>query len=808
MGDFNLNWIDKTRRKKQKNMANKFHLTQMIENPTRITRSSKTLLDLIFSNKRERISKTYNLITGLSDHNLTLVARQLSKKRLRNNTPEGKQYISLIPKTHMQHLETGFRETHWENVVKGKNCEQACKDLLDTIKGLLSKYTKNIPRKQRKRTLPWFSTLLLKLLKQRDAALKKSLKSGLDTDRLIYKGLRNKATSELRKARANYFLDIIKQGNKGNSKLLWRTIDQLSGKEHKESVPLHLKINGTLQNDSLIIANSFNDYFINSVLELGGSISASSPSSNLDKSYSISCMNFNLIDEEKINQILSTISNSKAKDIWGIDTFLLKKFKDVLTTPITHIVNKSLEENYFPNALKTAIVTPIFKAGDKQDVTNYRPISILPAISKVIEKTVAEQLVKHLNTKKLMHPMQFGFRANHSTDTACCYFVEHIKANLDKGGVVGAVFLDLRKAFDTVNHTVLLSKLACFQLAPSVLKWIESYLLNRAQCVKINDKASSLKACSMGVPQGSILGPLLFSTYINDLPSVCDGVEILMYADDTVLFTHGKDLGQVANKLTQTLTNVSMWLKNSCLTLNTEKTVTMFFHNRFKLNIIPDIYVDGTKLKNVEEFKYLGVILDSTLSFKKHIKKLGNTVKYSISNFRHIRNSLTVDAAVTYVNAMIMSHLHYCLSSWSQANKTVLRSIDSLYKQALKVLDRRSFQYHHCPILGKYNMLSLENIIRFSDLRLIHKIIHNAAPPPLKTFVQPCSEQMSRTSRSTSRGDCSLPNRRTTFAQSAFSFRATKTWNSLPSDLKCITDYQAFSRAVKKWILTNQSCQH
>lgn len=187
-------------------------------------------------------------------------------------------------------------------------------------------------------------------------------------------------------------------------------------------------------------------------------------------------LNFNHIDEAVINQILSTVSNSKAKDIWSIDTFLLKKFKDVPSTPITHIVNRSLEEIFSPNALKAAIVTLIFKAGDRQDVNNYRPISILPAISKVIEKTVSEQLIAHFNAKNLMHPMQFGFRANHSTDTACCYFTEHIKANLDKGGVVGAVFLDLRKAFDTVNHPVLLSKLASFQLSPSVLDWIESYL--------------------------------------------------------------------------------------------------------------------------------------------------------------------------------------------------------------------------------------------------------------------------------------------------------------------------------------------
>lgn len=167
--------------------------------------------------------------------------------------------------------------------------------------------------------------------------------------------------------------------------------------------------------------------------------------------------------------------------------------------------------------------------------------------------------------------MQFSFRANHSTETACCYFLEATKASLDKGGVVGAVFLDLRKAFDTVNHSALLSKLVSFKLSPNIMKWFQAYLSGRSQCVRIEDKTSSLRACTLGVPQGSSLGPLLFSTYINDLPSICDGVETLMYADDTVIFTHGKDAETVAAKLTATMEKIAEWLSQSCLTLNTEK---------------------------------------------------------------------------------------------------------------------------------------------------------------------------------------------------------------------------------------------
>uniref|UniRef100_A0A8C6TXT2 Reverse transcriptase domain-containing protein n=1 Tax=Neogobius melanostomus TaxID=47308 RepID=A0A8C6TXT2_9GOBI len=288
-----------------------------------------------------------------------------------------------------------------------------------------------------------------------------------------------------------------------------------------------------------------------------------------------------------VNKVLSSLSNSKAKDIYGLDTIFLKKYKHYLTPPITKLINSSLEECTFPTALKSAIVTPIYKSGDKQAISNYRPISLLPVFSKAIEKVVAEQLTTHLENESLLHPMQFGFRTNHSTETACCYFMESIKSSLDTGKVVGAVFLDLRKAFDTVNHLVLLSKLKQYNLSINTLSWIKSYLAGHAQCVRVSEAVSPLRECTMGVPQGSILGPLLFSLYINDLPSVCDDVDVQMYADDTVIYTDGKDHEQVATKLSKAMDKISIWLNDSCLTLNVSKTATMFFSTKPNKKHIP-----------------------------------------------------------------------------------------------------------------------------------------------------------------------------------------------------------------------------
>ncbi len=216
--------------------------------------------------------------------------------------------------------------------------------------------------------------------------------------------------------------------------------------------------------------------------------------------------NISEVSESYLIQFLSQLKSSRAKDVFDCDSVLVKKYANVLSTPITHLVNLSIKQCYFPSAWKSAVIAPIFKTGDPANVTNYRPISILPVVSKVIEKVVCNQLVEHLNLGLFpLHPMQFGFRAHHSTETANCYFVEQIKSSLDRGGVVGAVFLDFKKVFDTVNHNFLLSKLSRFNFSTNTLTWMESYLSLRKQCTRINDACSPFLDCDIGVPQGSFL---------------------------------------------------------------------------------------------------------------------------------------------------------------------------------------------------------------------------------------------------------------------------------------------------------------
>uniref|UniRef100_A0A3B3CCL8 Reverse transcriptase domain-containing protein n=1 Tax=Oryzias melastigma TaxID=30732 RepID=A0A3B3CCL8_ORYME len=813
LGDFNINWLDKSNSKKLRQITTKFQMMQMMKTATRITKSSESMIDLIFTNKEERITKSYNLITGLSDHNLTLIIRKLSKTRYNNSSRVNfNTVIPRISKRDLGSFDNEIQQIKWDQITCNKNCQDATADFMKYFSDLVQKYSKELPHKCKiKTSLPWINETVLKLMKQRDAALKKYLKTGLLTDTLLYKELRNNVTSLLRKSKANFYLNLIEQA-KGNTKKLWQTINKITARENHSSQKFEIFINENLETDVQMVANHFNDYFIESVknLEIQNknfrNFSKSTDFVVLDGQNSLY---FKLTDEREINKILQTFTNSKSKDIWGMDNALLKRHKEMFVTPIVYITNKSIEENTFPTAFKTAVITPLFKSGDKRSLCNYRPISILPAVSKVVEKVIAEQLKKHLSTNNFLHPMQFGYRTQHSTETACCYFIETAKAKLDKGGVLGAVFLDLSKAFDTVNHSVLLRKLAHYDLSPSAMQWIESYLCGRVQHVRINSTLSTSKTSDLGVPQGSVLGPLLFTIYINDLPSVCSDVDIQMYADDTVVYVHGSDAASVAKKLTNALENISLWLQSASLTLNLNKTVAMYFTKTKKQkSSFPCIYINKCQIKTVDEFKYLGVILDTNFSFKKHVKKVSNTIKYSLSVFRNIRNKLTHDSAKVYLDAMILSHIGYCISCWSQACETTTRPLKSLYNQAVKVLDKKPLRSHHCPIFTKHGMLNFDSITTYMNMRLLFKILNNMAPPPLKKYVQLCSEETTRTTRSTSHNDCRLPKRSSAFGQTAFSYKAIKEWNKLPQSLKLSPEINNFSRNLKELLLDKQQCQH
>ena len=323
----------------------------------------------------------------------------------------------------------------------------------------------------------------------------------------------------------------------------------------------------------------------------------------------------------------------------------------------------------------------------------------------------------------------------------------------------------------------------------------------------VGDVKSPYLDCPVGVPQGSTLGPILFSLYINNFFDVCKGINAQLYADDAVIFTPAKNMTEASQILTTAMAHVQDWLADSCLSLNVKKSVCMIFDKRPPNTDHSGVFLGGEELALVSEFRYLGVILDSTLSFRKHIKKVSNSVKYNLANFRQIRNSLTSSAALLFLHCMVFSHIDYCLTSWSLACTTALKPIESLYKKALKTLDKKPISFHICKILKKYNFFSFHNFKTFRFACFIYKSLNGLAPPPLNEFIKK-KALGGMSTRACVRGDCDIPHRRTTYGRNVLSVVGGDIWNSLPSTIRECPTFSSFKGNLKHWLRSHQNCDH
>jgi len=280
-----------------------------------------------------------------------------------------------------------------------------------------------------------------------------------------------------------------------------------------------------------------------------------------------------------------------------------------------------------------------------------------------------------------------------------------------------------------------------------------------------------------------------------------------LYADDTVLYVHAKTKQEAAAILSAALAPVSNWLNESCLHLNTKKTVCMFFSRQSAEGDLPSVVVNGESLDVMEEFKYLGVVFDTNLSFKAHVKKIKNIINFNLSNFYHIRPFLTSKTAKVYMHAMIFSHINYCCTTWTHTTESILKPIKSLFKKAVKILARKPLRFHYCNVLKKFNILDLDSHQTFMDACLIYKILNASAPPPLNEFIQKKNNE-GRTTRAQTRGDCNVPRRRTKFCQMVLSVRGTHSWNKLPLYIRNCNNYILFKKNLKHWLRIKQTCTH
>ena len=438
--------------------------------------------------------------------------------------------------------------------------------------------------------------------------------------------------------------------------------------------------------------------------------------------------------------VLESVNKLKTKNSVGRDNISTKLLKDIIECiiyPVTHLFNLSFRTGYIPSEYKCAKVIPIFKSGDKASFNNYRPISILPTFSKLLEKIAARQMFKYLNKFNIFYKHQYGFRPRHDTNQPIIQLMNKIYEGLNKkkSEYSLGIYLDLKKAFVTVNTEILLKKLNHYGFRNTSNTWFRNYLTNRTQFVCINGVCSLEKLLTCGVPQGSVLGPLLFLLYINDLPLATDFFTNL-FADDTSFLMSSPDLDSLILSANNELAKASLWFKTNRLTLNVSKTKYMVFRNK-AMPMDADkckIKIDNEELERIGRdckntyFKFVGIKLDEFLTFEHHIDHVSSKIAKATFALRQIKKKFPLKIRKLVYSSLVKSHLEYGICIWGSSKCTKIKKVINLQKKAVRTVNNANFRAHCDPIFSKLELLKFDDLYKINVLSFMYNYFYSKLP--------------------------------------------------------------------------------
>lgn len=406
---------------------------------------------------------------------------------------------------------------------------------------------------------------------------------------------------------------------------------------------------------------------------------------------------------------------------------LIKKVIDSIINPLTYICNLSFTTGSFPQKMKIAKIIPLYKAGEKHHFTNYRPVSLLCQFSKILEKLYIVRLDNFINKHNILTDSQYGFRANRSTAMALMELTEEITNSLDNKKYVVGVFIDLKKAFDTINHDILLKKMERYGIRGVALNWLNSYIRNRQQFVQMGDHKSSHADITCGVPQGSVLGPLLFILYINDICSVSNILKFVLFADDTNVFCSGENLQQLLEVTTTEISKLKLWFDVNKLSLNLSKTKLMLFGNR-KVDTQVQMTIDDVNIERVYENKFLGVLLNHKICWKPHINYIKTKIARSTAVLGKTKHILDNKSLYILYCSLVLPYLNYCVEIWGNTYKSNLKPLCTLQKRAIRIINKLGYLEHTNTLFLKSHAMKLRDLAEFKTAQIMFRARNNSLP--------------------------------------------------------------------------------
>ncbi len=814
MGDFNIDLLkDDSERPIHDylDLIYSYSLIPTIYKPTRITKTSATLIDNILTNC-ENVEKSVILVTGMTDHMPTAMVSNLSlhNKDKRKNTCSYKRCYS---DDNISKFKNNLSKVNWNEVLDNIDAEHDYNVFVNKFQEL---YDESIPLKKctskSKKTpkSPWITKGLLKSINHKNKLYKKYIHCPSDSNYHKFKTFRNKLHSLIRKAKRSYYFTHFEQV-KNNLRQTWKTINTVIGRTRKQTLNDQFRReSGTIITDPRKISDEFNDFFVNVGPNLASKIHSSGKQyyDYLNNSHTNSVF-FKPITEYEVLKIINNFDKNKSAGHDGIGNLIVKRVANEIAQPLTNIFNLSLSTGKVPDQLKIAKVIPIYKKDDEEIFSNYRPVSVLPCFSKILERLVFNRCIKFIDQNDILNNKQYGFRANHSTHMAIMQLVDKVNKAVEKNETTIGVYLDLSKAFDTIDHNILLYKLEHYGFRGVVFDWFKSYLNDRKQFVNYNTHKSDLKRILCGVPQGSILGPLLFILYINDIINTSTMLEFILFADDTTILYSNTDIPKQIQQINIELSEVNNWFKANKLSVNASKTnymimgtpkMTSLGHGNSQLNL--NVILDDTELERVNKTKFLGVIIDENLTWKNHIDGITKTISRNIGMLNKLKFFMPERILYTLYCSLILPYINYGILIWGKACKTHLEKIHKLQKWAVRIISNSHYRSHSGPLFLKYNLLNVYKNYELEAGVFMYNYFKKLLPQSFNDFFTKPSEVHNYHTRN--RNNYYHTRNKKVFSDKTIRTTGPILWNSLQDEIKNVNSTKHFRKIFKLSLLNSQ----
>jgi len=734
-GDINidLNKVDVNTVKYQ-NILSYYGFKSCINEVTRVnvTNGSASCIDHFFL----KHTNVFNNIMGyvcqnsITDHYSTILSfNKIGLVRQKNNIVDEENIDYVL----FDKLKNILNQENWETVLNSSNVDTAIEIFLPIIENSIKncKVTKciRVPKSKTK-IKKWITSGIVTSIRSRDKLFNKLKKqpfnSGLKNKYIKYKNL---LTKVIKYARDMYFSkNIIKA--KGDPKKVWNLINEAmynnTSNDKKINISSILDSENKILTDSTDIANQFNTYFAT----VGENIADQIKIHNPDKIYksnikvNSNTIFLNHITKKEIKSHIQSCKESTSFFTCNLTNHIIKQIIDYILVPLEHIFNLSLSTGIFPNVFKQTLIIPLFKHGEKQNCSNYRPISLTYTLSKVLEKCIKTRLYDFLEKSKIFSENQFGFRHNKGTSIALQTLISCIHNKLDQGNSTLGIFLDVKKAFDSVDHKILLNKLDKYGIRGTPNNLIKSFLENRSQQVRINDVLSSLSLLNYGVPQGTVLGPLLFIVYINDLLNLDTECSIYCFEDDTTILIHDLNKINLMRKASKIMTSVKNWFNANSLEINFNKTCYLSFSiskiRSLDINEPIEIHDDKclsttgtcdcncTYIRGAESVRYLGVIIDRFLKWNLHIDLTIKKLRSMFCRFKALNNILSPNNVKMVFCAIAQSVYSYGISVWGGTFDKYLSLLRTTINSLLRIAFKKPFRSNTDILFNTYGILNLK----------------------------------------------------------------------------------------------------